>query len=343
MKDLSGLMKQAQGMQQKLQDAQAKLEETTVDGAAGSGLVHPFAQGLRRARGGQDRRGHLQGRRCGDPGRSDPGRPRGRQIQARRRFASPDAAGDGAPGGVGGRHAGAEVLGVGVLRRSRDRTADRAVVQTAGHGARAPRRRAAPRALEEAGSTAHPPRAGDGGGGGQGATLHRLRRPGHQRGLRRLLGRNAGPKPDLRGGGGRAPFGPWSAAAPSGDVTTCSAECCRRWTGWGRRRCAWPNWRSGRRTAWCVRWCWRSPPPSTARPPPTISPNGFSPRASPSPASPAGCRWAASSTGWTTANHRPGAASPAAGLDRRGIALHELRLVPVGVGAAAGRWPRPGS
>jgi DNA-binding YbaB/EbfC family protein len=39
MKDLSGLMKQAQGMQQKLQDAQAKLEETTVDGAAGSGLV----------------------------------------------------------------------------------------------------------------------------------------------------------------------------------------------------------------------------------------------------------------------------------------------------------------
>jgi DNA-binding YbaB/EbfC family protein len=38
-KDLSGLMKQAQGMQQKLQDAQAKLAETTVDGVAGSGLV----------------------------------------------------------------------------------------------------------------------------------------------------------------------------------------------------------------------------------------------------------------------------------------------------------------
>jgi DNA-binding YbaB/EbfC family protein len=38
-KDLSGLMKQAQGMQQKLQDAQAKLQETTVDGVAGSGLV----------------------------------------------------------------------------------------------------------------------------------------------------------------------------------------------------------------------------------------------------------------------------------------------------------------
>ncbi len=39
MKDLSGLMKQAQGMQQKLQDAQAKLAETTVEGVAGSGLV----------------------------------------------------------------------------------------------------------------------------------------------------------------------------------------------------------------------------------------------------------------------------------------------------------------
>ncbi len=39
MKDLSGLMKQAQGMQQKLQDAQAKLAETAVEGAAGSGLI----------------------------------------------------------------------------------------------------------------------------------------------------------------------------------------------------------------------------------------------------------------------------------------------------------------
>jgi DNA-binding YbaB/EbfC family protein len=39
MKDIGNLMKQAQGMQQKLQDAQAKLAETTVEGAAGSGLV----------------------------------------------------------------------------------------------------------------------------------------------------------------------------------------------------------------------------------------------------------------------------------------------------------------
>ncbi len=39
MKDLSGLMKQAQGMQTKLADAQAKIAATTVEGAAGGGLV----------------------------------------------------------------------------------------------------------------------------------------------------------------------------------------------------------------------------------------------------------------------------------------------------------------
>jgi DNA-binding YbaB/EbfC family protein len=39
MKDLNSIMKQAQAMQQKLQDAQARLAETTVEGAAGAGLV----------------------------------------------------------------------------------------------------------------------------------------------------------------------------------------------------------------------------------------------------------------------------------------------------------------
>ncbi len=39
MKDLMGLMKQAQAMQQKLQDAQAELETLEVDGAAGGGVV----------------------------------------------------------------------------------------------------------------------------------------------------------------------------------------------------------------------------------------------------------------------------------------------------------------
>lgn len=39
MKDLGGLMKQAQAMQQKLADAQAKLAELTVEGTSGGGMV----------------------------------------------------------------------------------------------------------------------------------------------------------------------------------------------------------------------------------------------------------------------------------------------------------------
>lgn len=37
--DLNALMKQAQAMQQKLQDAQAKLGDTLVEGSSGGGLV----------------------------------------------------------------------------------------------------------------------------------------------------------------------------------------------------------------------------------------------------------------------------------------------------------------
>ncbi len=39
MKDLNALMQQAQAMQQKLQDAQARMAETTAEGASGGGLV----------------------------------------------------------------------------------------------------------------------------------------------------------------------------------------------------------------------------------------------------------------------------------------------------------------
>ena len=39
MKDLNALMQQAQAMQQKLQDAQAKMAETTASGSSGGGLV----------------------------------------------------------------------------------------------------------------------------------------------------------------------------------------------------------------------------------------------------------------------------------------------------------------
>ncbi|MDP2215272.1 YbaB/EbfC family nucleoid-associated protein [Phenylobacterium sp.] len=39
MKDLGSLMKQAQAMQQKLADAQARLAETAVEGTSGGGMV----------------------------------------------------------------------------------------------------------------------------------------------------------------------------------------------------------------------------------------------------------------------------------------------------------------
>ena len=39
MKDLMGLMKQAQAMQQKMAEAQARLDEAEVTGEAGAGLI----------------------------------------------------------------------------------------------------------------------------------------------------------------------------------------------------------------------------------------------------------------------------------------------------------------
>ena len=45
MKDLGGLMKQAQAMQQKLADAQAKLAELEVEGTSGGGMVKVVLKG----------------------------------------------------------------------------------------------------------------------------------------------------------------------------------------------------------------------------------------------------------------------------------------------------------
>lgn len=45
MTDFAGLMKQAQGMQQKLADAQARLAELEVEGKAGGGLVRVKLRG----------------------------------------------------------------------------------------------------------------------------------------------------------------------------------------------------------------------------------------------------------------------------------------------------------
>jgi DNA-binding YbaB/EbfC family protein len=45
MKDLGSLMKQAQAMQQKLADAQARLAETSVEGTSGGGMVKVTLKG----------------------------------------------------------------------------------------------------------------------------------------------------------------------------------------------------------------------------------------------------------------------------------------------------------
>jgi DNA-binding YbaB/EbfC family protein len=45
MKDLTQLMQQAQAMQQKLQDAQAKMAETSAEGSSGGGLVSVALRG----------------------------------------------------------------------------------------------------------------------------------------------------------------------------------------------------------------------------------------------------------------------------------------------------------
>ena len=45
MKDFGQMMKQAQDLQQKLQDAQARLAESTVEGRAGGGLVKVTLRG----------------------------------------------------------------------------------------------------------------------------------------------------------------------------------------------------------------------------------------------------------------------------------------------------------
>ena len=51
MKNLNNLMQQAQAMQQKLQDAQAKLAETSVEGSAGGGMVKVVLKGSGELRG----------------------------------------------------------------------------------------------------------------------------------------------------------------------------------------------------------------------------------------------------------------------------------------------------
>ena len=46
MKDFGSMMKQAQGLQQKMLDAQARMAEITAEGVAGAGLVRVTLKGL---------------------------------------------------------------------------------------------------------------------------------------------------------------------------------------------------------------------------------------------------------------------------------------------------------
>src|SRR5258708_18121324 len=67
------------------------------------------------------------------------------------------------------------------------------------------------------------------------------------------------------------------------------------------------------------------------RPPPTISPSGCPSSACRSPVSPMACRWAASSTGWTTARSRP--RSRRGALFDRPMSAEALAALAVALGA----------
>jgi hypothetical protein len=84
MRDLMGIMKQAQAMQQKLKDAQDELENLEVDGAAGGGMVAVkiTARGQVKSvqidperRSGEGRAGQPGAPRGGHQGTADSARP----------------------------------------------------------------------------------------------------------------------------------------------------------------------------------------------------------------------------------------------------------------------------
>ena len=75
MKNLSGLMKQAQQMQTKMQEMQAKLESMEIEGEAGAGLVSDHAERQGRAAADQDRPEDGRSGRCRDAGGPDRRRP----------------------------------------------------------------------------------------------------------------------------------------------------------------------------------------------------------------------------------------------------------------------------
>ncbi len=93
MKNIAGLMKQAQQMQSKMQEMQSKLEAMELEGEAGAGLVKVTLNGK-----GDMRRIKIDPKlvdpeRCGDAGGPDRRRPRQRAPKARGRDDGRDAEG----------------------------------------------------------------------------------------------------------------------------------------------------------------------------------------------------------------------------------------------------------
>ena len=84
MRDIMGLMKQAQAMQQKLQDAQAELETIEVDGTSGGGVVTVKVTGKGALEGDQHRSFADEPGREGDPRGSDRRGHERRRGQSRR-------------------------------------------------------------------------------------------------------------------------------------------------------------------------------------------------------------------------------------------------------------------
>ena len=147
MKNLGELMKQAQAMQAKLQEAQARLAATEVEGSSGGGMVTV------RLKGGGDLAGLDIDESLMAPGEGEilsdlivaAHADARRKLEARQAELMREAAGPfaGLPGMPGVRMTRPAGFPDGRLRRPRDRAADRAAGQAAGPRPAAPARRAA--------------------------------------------------------------------------------------------------------------------------------------------------------------------------------------------------------
>ena len=225
--DIMGMMKKAQAMQAKLQEAQEELGRVEVEGASGGGMVSITMTAKGELKGVADRSVAADPVRQGDAGGPDHRRLRRRQGQGRSRRGGKDAGADRRTAAAAG-HEAAVLNGV-ERRRAGDRAADPAAGAPAGPRA----------ALGAAGGAASHPQARDaasaarrGDAGRRGAHRHLLGL--RQRRLRAIPARSARtssatPRPSSSSNRS-AISGRSSGRARSGPAITCSAACCRRST-----------------------------------------------------------------------------------------------------------------